>query len=219
VALKNFKGIYKNYLSKFQKKFCVFGRVNLPAKLFQNGSAGASPSRRLKSVTQTCFGFFYLVFIALTCCLFTQSDSFAQVASSTTVSLYFLDNESLRLSVEKRAINKSPNTVEQAKLTIAELIKGPTMGLIPTIPEGTKLREVFLDEKGCAYVDFSREISQNHPSSTTSELITISSIVNTLNANFPEEVQKVQILIDGKGAMTIAGHIDISMPIFPFELE
>ena len=80
------------------------------------------------------------------------------------------------------------------------------------------MREVFLDEKGCAYVDFSRAISEKHLGGTSGELATIASIVNTLAANFPEEIRKVRILIDGKEARTIAGHIDISRPIFPFEL-
>jgi spore germination protein GerM len=139
-------------------------------------------------------------------------------AHSTEVTLYFLHTEELKLATEKRAISQAANTVEQIKLTVAELIKGPTTMLERTIPEETQVREVFLDEKGCAYVDFSRDISQKHPGGTTGELITISSIVNTLTTNFPEEIRKVRILIGGREAETIAGHIDISRPIFPFEL-
>jgi spore germination protein GerM len=138
---------------------------------------------------------------------------------STEVSLYFLDTEELRLVAEKRTISQATSTVEQVKLTVAGLIEGPVSALIPTIPEETEVREVFLDEKGCAYVDFSYAISQNHSGGTTGELVTISSIVNTLTANFPEEIRKVRILIGDKEAKTIAGHIDISRPIFPFELK
>jgi len=131
-----------------------------------------------------------------------------------------MDTDELKLVAERRTIDQATNTVEQIKLTVAGLIEGPppTSALIRTIPEETEVREVFLDEKGCAYVDFSRAISQNHPGGTTAELVTIASIVNTLTANFPEEIQKVRILIGGKEAKTIAGHIDISKPILPFEL-
>ena len=94
-----------------------------------------------------------------------------------------MDADELKLVVEKRTINQAANTVEQIRLTVAELIKGPTLELIPTIPEETRVRTVFLDEKGCAYVDFSRDISQKHPGGTTGELVTISSIVNTLAMN------------------------------------
>ena len=143
----------------------------------------------------------------------------AQEARSTEVSLYFVDAEELKLAVETRIIDHPSNVVEQIRLTIGELIKGPTQALIPTIPSETKLQEVFLDERGCAYLDFSRAISQNHSGGTTGELVTISSIVNTLVRNFPEEIRKVRILIGGQEAKTLAGHIDISKPIFPFELE
>lgn len=142
-----------------------------------------------------------------------------EVLGSTEVSLYFADTETLGLVVEKRIINQKANTVEQVKSAILELIKGPTTALATTIPEETTVQAIFLDEKGCAYIDFSRAISQRHPGGTSGELVTIASIVNTLTANFPEAVRKVQILIGGKEARTIAGHIDISKPIFPFEFE
>jgi spore germination protein GerM len=150
---------------------------------------------------------------------FAREDGFAQIPRSTTVSLYFMDVEELKLTAEKREISQTATVVEQVKLTIAELIKGPSTDLMPTIPEETEVRTVFLDEKGCAYVDFSRAISQNHPGGTTGELATIASIVNTLTANFPENIHKVQILIGGKEAESIAGHINISKPIAPFEFE
>ncbi len=139
--------------------------------------------------------------------------------SSTEVSLYFVHAEELKLVAERRALSQTANIVEQIKSTVTELIRGSATALIPTIPEGTVVREVFLDEKGCVYVDFSLALSEKHPGGTTGELVTIASIVNTLTANFPEEIRRVRILIDGKEAGTIAGHIDISKPIFPFELK
>ncbi|MBD3183575.1 hypothetical protein GF312_14880 [Candidatus Poribacteria bacterium] len=148
------------------------------------------------------------------------SELTAQSPGTTEISLYFMDSNVLRLIVEKRSIELIPNTVNQMKMVINELLKGPISAkLLACIPEGTELREIFLDEKGCAYVDFSRTISQKHPGGTTGELVTIASIVNTLSANFPEEVRKIRILIDGKEAKTLVSHIDISGPIFPFELN
>jgi spore germination protein GerM len=162
----------------------------------------------------------YCTICLVTALSFSSEDALGGTPRSTGVFLYFMDTDELRLVAERRTINQAANTVEQIKLTVAGLIEGPspTSALIRTIPEETTVREVFLDEKGCVYVDFSRDISQNHPGGTTAELITIASIVNTLTANFPEEIQKVRILIGGKEAKTIAGHIDISKPILPFEL-
>jgi len=156
-----------------------------------------------------------IVICILSFVILTGGIIFAQSSGETEVFLFFLKDNELELIQEKRVIAKATNTVEQVRLTITELINGPNSNLISTIPLGTTVREVFLDEKGCAYVDFSREISQNHRGGVTGELITALSIVNTMAINFPEEIRKVRILIDGKERKTIAGHIDISKPIFP----
>jgi spore germination protein GerM len=137
--------------------------------------------------------------------------------NSIEVKLYFLDLEGNTLVPEKRFISKYGNITDQMKLTLIELIRGPQTELVATIPQGVDVREVFLDEKQCAYIDFSRTISQNHAGGTTGEQITIASIVNTMTQTFPKQIRKVRILIDGKEAKTIAGHIDISKPIFPFQ--
>lgn len=146
-------------------------------------------------------------------------DMLAQTSGSTYVYLYFFDTTNDKLEPERRAISQAMSTVDQAKLTLNELVKGSNTGLKSTIPEGTVLLELFIDEKGCAYASFSYPLSQNHPGGTTAELITIGSIVQTLAANFPEEIQKVHILIGNKEAKTLAGHIDISRPISPFEIK
>jgi len=136
--------------------------------------------------------------------------------NSIEIKLYFLDQEGNTLIPEKRFISKYGDITDQMKLTLLELIRGPQTELVATIPQGVDVREVYLDEKQCAYIDFSRTITQNHSGGTTGEQITIASIVNTLTQTFPKHIRKVRILIDGKEAKTIAGHIDISKPIFPF---
>jgi hypothetical protein len=65
---------------------------------------------------------------------------------------------------------------------------------------------------GIASVNFSKELSLNHPGGSAAELNTVYSIVNTLTFNFPV-INQVQILIDGKKMKTLKGHIDISSPL------
>lgn len=108
---------------------------------------------------------------------FARGGAPAHAPGSTEISLYFADADGLGLLAEKRAVSQAANIVEQIRSTVVELIRGPTTALVSAIPEGTMVREVFLDEKGCAYVDFSRAISENHPGGTTGELVTIASIV------------------------------------------
>jgi germination protein M len=97
-----------------------------------------------------------------------------------------------------------------AQTAIEELIKGPTMpGLYPTIPNGTKLRSIKVED-GTAIVDFSKEFKENHSGGSAGELMTINSIVNTLT-EFPS-IKSVKFLIDGKENETLAGHVVFDQP-------
>lgn len=129
-----------------------------------------------------------------------------------TVSLYFSNEEGLALKAEKRGIATGVLTKEVAE-AVAELIKGPEGKLIDAIPDGTRLLGVEIKED-IAFLNFSKEISENHPGGSSAELQTVYSIVNTVTFNFPG-IKKVQILIQGKKAKVLAGHIDISFPLGP----
>jgi spore germination protein GerM len=94
------------------------------------------------------------------------------------------------------------------------LIEGPRGPLSPTIPSGTKVLALYVTQAGMAYIDFNRAITENHPGGTFSELLTIFSIVNTLALNI-DEIEAVKILIEGREAKTLAGHIDIRRPFRP----
>jgi len=128
------------------------------------------------------------------------------------ITLYFSDEKGLMLKAEKGEITRG-ELVREIKDTLEALIQGPKGNLTITIPGGTRLLKVELKD-GVAYVDFSKALSKNHPGGSSAELQTIYSIVNTVTLNFPE-IKKVQILIEGKKARTLAGHIDITFPIGP----
>jgi germination protein M len=127
------------------------------------------------------------------------------------VVVFFSDYTSDRLLPESREIYLTKDLVSQAKHLVYELIKGPNSELDPTIPRGTRLRELYLDQEGTAYVDFSRELVDNHWGGSSGESHTIYSIVNSLILNFPE-IKRVQILIEGEKIETLAGHIDTRRP-------
>lgn len=124
------------------------------------------------------------------------------------VSLYLSDEEGLQLKAIKQKITKAPLEAELEE-TVAALIKDPSR----TIPEGTRLLGVSVKEE-TAFVDFSSEIMKNHPGGSSGETQTIYSIVDTITLNFPK-VKEVQILVEGKAEETLAGHIDISLPLGP----
>ncbi|MFH1288381.1 MAG: GerMN domain-containing protein [bacterium] len=127
------------------------------------------------------------------------------------ISLYFASLDGEHLVVESREIYRTASEIDQIKQAIIELIKGPNKDLIPVIPDGAMLKEVYLDKNGTAYVDFSVELAKNHSGGSSGEIATIYGIVNTLCANF-YDIKNVQILVEGKAIETISGHLDIRYP-------
>jgi spore germination protein GerM len=130
------------------------------------------------------------------------------------VLVYFSDSEGEYLIGEKREILKKNEVKEEAKETIIELIKGPKGKLIPTLPPRTKLLTLQINDAGLAKVNFSPALSKDHPGGSSGELMTVYSIVNSLSLNFPQ-IKRVQILIDGKPAETITGHLSLKQPVPP----
>ena len=128
------------------------------------------------------------------------------------VKLYFSDPQAEHLILEERKVVALPHVGEEAKEILKELIKGPLdSSLKPTIPLQTEVEDVYV--KGdCFYVNFSLALKEKHPGGTSGELLTIYSIVNTLLINFPSQ-SRVQILIQGKPAETLAGHVGIRDPL------
>jgi hypothetical protein len=117
------------------------------------------------------------------------------------------------LAVEARQIVKLSQLTDQVGEVVTQLLKGPQAeGLVATIPEGTRLRGVYIDQAGCAYVDFSGHLSRNHPGGSYAELQTVYSVVNTLTSNF-EPIKMVKILVDGAEIDTLAGHVDTRYPM------
>ena len=128
------------------------------------------------------------------------------------VMVFFSDYTRDKLTPEMRKIRPSNDLAGLSKQVINELIKGPKGNLGPTIPRGTQLRELHIDQTGTVYVDFTRELAANHPGGSSAELHTIYSIVDSLILNFPE-IKRVQILIEGEVIkQTLAGHIDARRP-------
>ena len=115
---------------------------------------------------------------------------------------------------EEREIYTNDQTVFEAKQTIEELVKGSSRGALASIPSGTRLREMYITRDGVAYVDFSRELRDNHRSGTSAEMATVFAIVNSLTFNF-DSIQRVCILIEGNERETLSGHIDLTRPLLP----
>ena len=133
-----------------------------------------------------------------------------------SVKLFFPGmGENTVLSSEDQTIFRSPELANRARQIIQKLLDGPkNLTLFPSIPKDTKLQEVFIDETGTAFVDFSNPISANHPGGVLNEQATVYSIVNSLTYNL-KEIRQVQILVGGAEKETLAGHC----LLLPLELD
>jgi spore germination protein GerM len=132
-------------------------------------------------------------------------------SDKSVVHLYFSDKTHSFLTAEERSLFHSENSGEFAKIIIEALIDGPSKELMRTIPAETKIRALYVTRDGTAYVDMSNTVTDAHPGGIKSELFTIYSIVNSLILNIPE-IDAVKILVGGREAMTLAGHIDLGFP-------
>lgn len=121
------------------------------------------------------------------------------------VSLYFAVSTDTDVYLVKET-REIPVSKELYKNVLEELIKGPENDqLSPTIPSNVKVNSVKISDN-TATVDFSKEIITNFeeiPHSSTTEVLAIFSIVNTLTEF--EEIKKVKITIEGKDSGQVDG--------------
>jgi spore germination protein GerM len=104
------------------------------------------------------------------------------------------------------------STPEQARAIVEAQLAAAAPPLVSAIPAGVTLREVFITERGDAFVDLSGDIAAKHPGGSLDEIFTVYTLVNALTVNLPA-IQRVQILVDGKEVDTLAGHVDLRHPL------
>jgi spore germination protein GerM len=128
------------------------------------------------------------------------------------ISLWFASPQEDALVLERRRMPANQTPIDKVRTSLQELIAGPQGSALRTIPAEVKVHEVFIDDQGTAYVDFSEALSQAHPGGPWAEMLTLRSIMQTLVANVPS-IKRVQILIEGREVETLAGHLDIRQPL------
>ena len=135
----------------------------------------------------------------------------AGATTSRKFHLYFADRKAHYLQAEERKLEVR-DTDSAIKSIIGALLEGPEDSkLVSTIPTGSQLLHTFVTDDGTAYLDFNPEISRLHPGGITAERLTFYALVNSLVLNL-EAVERVQLLMEGKPAPTLSGHLDILHP-------
>jgi len=123
----------------------------------------------------------------------------------TEMTFYFADANERFLVEEKRYITKATTPEGQVIELTAALIDGPHTELIPTIPAETVVKDVVINDD-MAVIDFNEAFIDHHPGGSTSEIMTIYSLANTITKNMPD-LTKVSFLVNGKKRETLTGHM------------
>jgi spore germination protein GerM len=129
-----------------------------------------------------------------------------------TATLFYGSADGLSLMPVRQEVPLAEGVVAQGSQILRAMLQRVPAPYLPVIPPGTTLRAFYVTNSGDAFVDLSAQVSQGHPGGTHAELLTVYAIVNAVTANI-QGVQRVQILIDGKEADSVAGHIDIRRPL------
>ena len=132
------------------------------------------------------------------------------------VHLYFGDASGQLLIAEQRVLVPAGDDASLSRELIEALIAGPHRAGTRTLPKGAMLRALYILSDGSAgnstaVVDFGAESFRDHPGGVDAEMLSIYSLVNTLAFNV-DSIRQVMILIGGREAATLAGHVDLSRP-------
>jgi spore germination protein GerM len=129
-----------------------------------------------------------------------------------TATLFYASADGQALVPIRREVALAEGLVPQGREILTAQLQGAPSPYVSVIPEGTMLRAFYVTDRGDAFVDLSLEVSSRHPGGSSTELLTVHAIVNAVTANLPT-IQRVQILIDGREADTLAGHVDLRRPL------
>ena len=129
-----------------------------------------------------------------------------------TATLFYGSADGQALVPVRQEVALAEGIMPQGREILNAQLQGAPAPYVSVIPDGTLLRAFYVTGRGEGFVDLSLEASSRHPGGSSAELLTVYAIVNAVTANLPG-VQRVQILIDGREADTLAGHVDLRRPL------
>jgi len=129
-----------------------------------------------------------------------------------TATLFYGARDGLLLQPVRVEVPLAEGAVAQGRQIVRALLQPPPAPYVSVIPAGTTLKAFYVTSSGDAFVDLSSDITAKHPGGTHAELLTVYAIVNTITTNL-QGVQRVQLLVDGHEADSVAGHVGVRRPL------
>ena len=126
--------------------------------------------------------------------------------------LFFASAAGDSLVNESRDLTEAGTLHDRVAALIAELDRGPRGAAVATLPTGTTLLHVYLDDRGLMTLDLSRAFMTGFHGGSSSEYLTVASLVRTVSANVPE-VKRLQIVCGGQPIATLGGHLPLDRPL------
>lgn len=143
------------------------------------------------------------------------SQDFGAFNSETSVRVYFADPNGRYLLAEERK-NIFTDAAQIPVYVVQQLLAGPAEpGRLATMPEGTQLLGLEVDDSGVCTVNFSSEFLLNRPATELLERMCILSIVNSLTEL--EQIKSVRFQVDSQPLSRYL-YIDLSQPLVRDEL-
>ena len=133
-----------------------------------------------------------------------------QEVKKMTIEVYYSNEDGTKLIGVTREIEVNPYKDKYTAAVEMQMRAPKEKELIDIFPKSAKLRSVKVQGE-TAIVDFDSSTAKGFVGGSTGEEMLVGSVVNTLT-NFPE-IKEVRFLLDGKEMETLAGHMDLSMPI------
>lgn len=129
------------------------------------------------------------------------------------VSLFFSTPDASGLLEEKRPMPKAGDDFTALSQIVAELAHGPeSADLAAVIPAQTRLLGVRRIDPETLELDFNRELVDYHPGGSSSELLSVHALTNSIAAYMPE-FKRFVFKIEGEAVESLKGHVDLSRPL------
>jgi spore germination protein GerM len=129
----------------------------------------------------------------------------------STVTLYYLDADSLKLVPVQREVVAARSRRELAQDLVAYLAES-TGGERPPLPAGTRLLHFFENGTGQATLDFNAQVEYLQANGIEEEELRLTALIRTLGENLPG-IQSVRLLALGRPLQHWGGHLRPEGPL------
>ncbi len=129
---------------------------------------------------------------------------------STTIQLFFPSGG--KLQSEERSVPRTLSRLSAARATVEEFLKGPSGDIKSYVPGDAELLNIYDGSDGILYVDLSEAFVRNFQGDAFVEFLLLRGLYESILTNV-YGVADVKVLIAGREAETLGGHISILKPL------